>query len=237
MGERINKYIAECGVSSRRGADKLISEGRVKINNKLVTELGVEVNTQNDTVTVDGRIVKPESNTYIMLNKPKGCVCTSSDEDKDRKTVFDYVDIDKRLFSIGRLDYDSEGLLLFTNDGDLAHRLTHPSNEIPKTYIVKIEGEVPQNDLAMLRKGVLLDGVLTTHAKIKLIKIEEGGVYRYEMTLFEGKNREIRRMFESIEKKVLFLKRISIGDLRMGGLGRGKYRYLNDAEVLYLKNM
>ena len=154
---RINKYIAGSGVTSRRGADKLVEEGRVKVNNKTVTTLGFEVNEDNDTVTVDGRkITLVNKYTYLMLYKPKGCVCTASDE-FNRKTVFDYVNVDKRLFTVGRLDYDSEGLLILTNDGALAQYLTHPSNEIPKSYLVKVEGDIPQADLAKLRKGVTLD--------------------------------------------------------------------------------
>lgn len=162
---RINKYIAGSGVTSRRGADKLVEEGRVKVNNKTVTTLGFEVNEDNDTVTVDGRkITLVNKYTYLMLYKPKGCVCTASDE-FNRKTVFDYVNVDKRLFTVGRLDYDSEGLLILTNDGALAQYLTHPSNEIPKSYIVKVEGDIPQADLAKLRKGVTLDDGQTTRAQ------------------------------------------------------------------------
>lgn len=233
---RLNKFLANCGVASRRNADKLIVEGRVKVNNKVVTELGIDINEFNDSVAVDGNIVKMETkSTYIMLNKPKGCICSASD-DRNRKTIFDYVDIDKRLFSIGRLDYDSEGLLLLTNDGDLAFRLTHPSYEIPKTYLVKVEGKIQENDLAKLRKGVEIDGVLTRRSKIKLKEFKDD-ISSYEMTIYEGRNRQIHKMFESVNKEVIFLKRISIGDLRLGGLGRGKYRYLNDFEVNYLKNL
>lgn len=236
---RLNKYIADCGVASRRGADKLIEEGRVKVNGVKVERLGVEINDKNDTVSVDGRNVKPvDKKIYLMMNKPKGCVCTAQDEDKGRKTVYDYLTTETRLFSVGRLDYDSEGLLLFTNDGELANYLTHPSHEIPKTYIVKVEGEVPENDLALLRKGVELDGVKTKRAKIKFKETEQNGkIYKYEMTIFEGRNRQIRRMFEAVDKNVVFLKRISIGDLRLGGLGRGKTRHLSDFEVEYLKNL
>ncbi|MDD7481414.1 MAG: pseudouridine synthase [Eubacteriales bacterium] len=234
---RINKYIAGSGVTSRRGADKLVEEGRVKVNNKTVTTLGFEVNEDNDTVTVDGRkITLVNKYTYLMLYKPKGCVCTASDE-FNRKTVFDYVNVDKRLFTVGRLDYDSEGLLILTNDGALAQYLTHPSNEIPKSYLVKVEGDIPQADLAKLRKGVTLDDCQTTaRAKVKLKGIE-GNIYSYDVTIFEGKNREIRRMFESIGKEVIFLKRVAIGDLRLGGLGRGASRYLTDKEINYLKNL
>ncbi len=236
---RLNKFIAECGVASRRGADKLISDGKVKVNGAVVTKLGVEINDKSDVVSVDGVVLKQaERKVYLMMNKPKGCVCTAQDEDKNRKTVYDYLETDVRVFSVGRLDYDSEGLLLFTNDGELANYLTHPSHEIPKTYVVKVEGEVPENDLALLRKGVTLDGVKTKRAKIKFKETEQAGkIFKYEMTIFEGKNRQIRRMFEAVGKNVVFLKRVAIGDLRLGGLGRGKTRYLSDFEVEYLKNL
>lgn len=234
---RINKYIASSGVTSRRNADKLVTEGRVKVNGKIVTELGFDVNENNDTVSVDGKkIALINKYTYIMMYKPKGCVCSANDE-RGRKTVFDYVDIDKRLFTVGRLDYDSEGLLLLTNDGALAQYITHPGNEIPKSYLVKVEGDIPEADLARLRKGVKLDdGSLTARAKVRLKEIA-GNVYSYDVTIFEGKNREIRRMFEAIGKEVIFLKRVAVGDLRLGGLSRGTYRYLTDKEIDYLKNL
>ena len=234
---RINKYIASSGVTSRRNADKLVTEGRVKVNGKTVTELGFDVNENNDTVSVDGKkIALINKYTYIMMYKPKGCVCSANDE-CGRKTVFDYVDVDKRLFTVGRLDYDSEGLLLLTNDGALAQYITHPGNEMPKSYLVKVEGDIPEADLARLRKGVKLDdGSLTARAKVRLKEIA-GNVYSYDVTIFEGKNREIRRMFEAIGKEVIFLKRVAVGDLRLGGLSRGTYRYLTDKEIDYLKNL
>lgn len=232
---RLNKYIAECGVASRRGADKLISDGAVKVNNKTVTTLGIDINTDNDTVTVNGqKITLVNRYVYIMLNKPKGCVTTVKD-DKGRKTVMDYIpQKDKRLFPIGRLDYDTEGLVLLTNDGDLAYKITHPSHEIPKTYIAKVEGDVPEADLAKLRNGVELDGITTHRAKVKKLGFEEG-ISRIEITIFEGKNRQVRRMFESIGFNVAFLKRIQIGDLKLGGLGRGMSRYLTDREIDLIK--
>ena len=234
---RINKYIASSGVTSRRNADKLVTEGRVKVNGKTVTELGFDVNENNDTVSVDGKkIALINKYTYIMMYKPKGCVCSANDE-CGRKTVFDYVDIDKRLFTVGRLDYDSEGLILLTNDGALAQYITHPGNEIPKSYLVKVEGDIPEADLARLRKGVKLDdGSLTARAKVRLKEIA-GNAYPYDVTIFEGKNREIRRMFEAIGKEVIFLKRVAVGDLSLGGLRMGTNRYLTDTELDYWKNL
>lgn len=233
---RINKYIAECGIASRRNADELVKSGKVKINGKIVTECGIDVNVENDTVWVDGKkVALPSDYTYVMFNKPKGCVCTASDE-KGRKTVFDYVDIDKRLFNVGRLDYDSEGLLLLTNDGDLSFKLTHPSNEVPKTYVAKVEGEIPESDLAKLRNGVYIDGVKTHRSKVKVIEFVDN-VSRVEITIFEGRNRQVRKMFEQIGKEVIFLKRVQVGELRLGGLARGTWRYLTPEEIDYLRNI
>ncbi|MDD4839066.1 MAG: pseudouridine synthase [Clostridia bacterium] len=233
---RINKYLANSGVASRRAADKLIEEGRVSVNGKIVTELGFMVRENNDSVSVDKVRVKPvTSYTYILFNKPKGCVTTVSDE-KGRKTVFDFVKTDKRLFPVGRLDYDSEGLLILTNDGDLTQMLTHPSNDIAKQYIVKIEGDIVESDLAILRKGVVVEGVKYDRAKIKKLSMENGNA-RLEVTIYEGKNREIRKMFDSVEKNVIFLKRIAVEDLRLGGLGRGEWRFLREEEVEYLKSL
>ncbi len=266
---RINKYLAECGVCSRRNADELVKQGRVSINKKVVKELGFDVDVDKDVVFVDGKkVVKVTHYDYLLFNKPKGCVTTmddtkdnksgrpksdaetaentqkSVDLDEDvkkrpRRTVVDYIGNDfknKRLFPVGRLDYDSEGLLLLTNDGDLTYKLTHPSSEIPKTYIVKIEGTIEESDLAILRKGVKVDGVKYGHCKVKVTGVEEGNA-RLEVIIFEGKNREIRRMFEAVEKKVIFLKRVAIGDLRLGGLSRGGYRELSETEVAYLKKL
>ena len=234
---RLNKYIAECGAASRRGADKLISDGLVKVNNKVVTELGTIVNENNDTVTVNGKkLVLRNRDVYIILNKPKGCI-TAVKDDKGRKTVMDYVESkDKRLFPVGRLDYDSEGLVLLTNDGDTAYKLTHPSSEIPKTYIAKVEGEIPEKELDKLRDGIPLDGAVTHRAKIKVLGVEDR-ISRIEITIFEGKNRQIRRMFEYIGYNVIFLKRTAIGDIRLGGLGRGLTRYLTPKEIQFLKKL
>jgi 23S rRNA pseudouridine2605 synthase len=234
---RINKYIADAGITSRRGAETLINENRVRINGKLVTSLSEKVNIENDTVSIDGENISlPGNYVYIMFNKPKGCVVTMKDE-KNRKTVMDYIDItQKRVFPVGRLDYDSEGLLLLTNDGELAYKLTHPAFEVPKTYLVKIEGEATGNELAVLRKGAVIDGKQLNRCKIKF-KESKDGIFSYEVTINQGYNRQIRKMFESINKQVVFLKRISVGELRLGGLGRGKSRFLKDFEIEYLKKL
>lgn len=235
--ERLNKYLAQSGIASRRGADQIIADGRVKVNGKVVSELGAKVNIYNDTIMVDDIVCKQNKKcVVIMFNKPKGCVTTTSDE-KGRKTIFDYVDITSpRLFPIGRLDYDSEGLLLLTNDGDLANRISHPSFEITKTYLVKVKGEMPEHKLAQLRKGVMVDGSLTKRSKVKLLEYKDG-ISRLEVTISEGRNRQVRKMFEAVEREVIFLKRVAIGDLRLGGLSRGGYRYLNEFELEYLKTL
>lgn len=233
---RLNKFLAECGVCSRRKADEIIAEGRVTVNRKTVSEMGFDVDEKKDVVYLDGKKIVPVTHyEYIMFNKPKGCVTTMSD-DKGRKTVYDFIGREKRLVPVGRLDYDSEGLLLFTNDGELTHKLTHPSNEIPKTYVVKIEGEISESDMATLRKGVTVNGVKYSRCKVKFTG-EENGLSRLEVVIFEGKNREIRRMFEAVEKNVVFLKRVAIGDLRLGGLSRGGFRELNEFEIDYLKRL
>ena len=208
------------------------------MNGKVVTELGTSVNPANDSVTVDGVRVKPVADyTYIMLYKPKGCITTVNDE-LGRKTVYDYLtDVDvPHLVPVGRLDYDTEGLLLLTNDGDLTFSLTHPSHEVEKTYIVKVEGEMPEHKLAQLRKGVVIDGVKTNRSRVKLLEYKDG-ISRLRVSITEGRNRQVRKMFEAVEREVIFLKRIAVGELRLGGLARGAYRYLTDAEIAYLKSL
>ena len=236
---RINKYLAECGIASRRKCETFVLEGRVTINNKKITALATEVDPENDLVAIDGKSVKPISkHLYIMLNKPKGYVCTTSDE-LGRKTVMDFFEgkyPGKRIFPVGRLDYDTEGLLLLTTDGDLANRLMHPRNEISKTYVAKIEGDISEDELNKLRSGVVLDGIKTKKCKVKLVGVEDN-ISRIEVVITEGRNRQVRRMFESINRDVIFLKRTAIGDIKLGGLYRGNFRELKDAETEYLKKL
>ncbi len=229
---RINKYIASCGVCSRRAAETLITGGKVKVNNKVVTDLATDIDEFNDTVTVEGKkINQVNRNIYIMFHKPKGCICSLSDE-KGRKTIMDYLQDfeNKRIFPVGRLDYDTEGLLLLTNDGAFANKLTQPSNEVPKTYIVKIAGEVEGKDLETLKQGMVIDGIKLRKSRINLLGCVDG-VSRYEITIYEGKNRQIHKMFENIGKEILFLKRVQIGELKLGGLTRSTYRYLTPKEL------
>lgn len=231
---RLNKYLADCGVGSRRECDNLICDGRVKINDRVAT-LGSFV-SDGDKISVDGkRVANKPKNCYVLLNKPKGCVTTVKD-DRGRKTVMDFVDVKARLFPVGRLDYDTEGLLILTNDGDLANRLTHPSSEIGKTYVARISGELSEAERAKLEKGVLVDGVMTAKARVKILEKDVHHT-RCEITIHEGRNHQVKKMFEAVGKEVEFLKRIAIGDLRLGGLKRGEYRFLKDEEVDYLKNL
>lgn len=231
---RLNKYLADCGVGSRRECDKLIADGCVKINGKVAT-LGTVVE-ENDQVTVNGKRAAVKSkNYYIMLHKPKGCVTTVKD-DLGRKTVMDFVDVNARLYPVGRLDYDTEGLLLLTNDGEIANKLTHPKTGIEKVYIVRISGALTESERRQLETGVLVDGSLTLPAKVKILEKDEHHT-RCEVTIQEGRNRQIKKMFECVGKEVEFLKRVAVGELRLGGLQRGKWRYLNDREKAYLESL
>ena len=233
---RINKYLAESGVCSRRGADKLIEDGEVKING-VVAKLGDEVDPDDCLVTVSGRPVSVVRKfDYFMMNKPKGYVCTVKD-DKGRKTVMDLLPPNiVRVFPVGRLDYDTEGLLLFTNDGDLTYKLTHPKNEVPKTYLVKTETVISDEGLKMLRNGVMIDGVKTKKCHISLIERGHKGT-KLHITITEGRNRQIRKMIEAVGHQVDFLKRIKIGDLTISGMNRGDVRRLTPSEVNYLLNI
>lgn len=231
---RLNKYLADCGVGSRRECDKLIADGCVKINGKIAS-LGANVE-ENDSVSVNGRRVTPKTkNYYIMLHKPKGCVTTVKD-DLGRKTVMDFVDIKARLFPVGRLDYDTEGLLILTNDGDVANKLTHPKNNVEKVYVARLSGSLTEAERQTLERGVEIDGRKTMPAKVKILAKDEHHT-RVEVTITEGRNRQVKKMFESVGKEVEFLKRIAEGELRLGGLQRGKYRFLNDREIEYLKGL
>lgn len=230
---RINKYLAESGICSRRAADKLIEEGAVKINGKIALP-GAEADPGKDRVTVNGKIINPVNHyEYYIMNKPKGCVCTAKD-DKGRKTVMDFLPQDcARVFPVGRLDYDTEGLLIFTNDGELTYKLTHPKNEIPKTYVVKTEKPVSEKDLSALRSGIIIDGVKTKKCNVTLLKTYKTGS-KLQITITEGRNRQIRKMIEATGNSVDFLKRIKVGDLTVSGLNRGEVRKLRPEEINYL---
>ncbi len=232
---RINKYLAQCGVASRRDCDKLVAEGRVTVNGR-PADVGADVE-EGDVIKVDGKVVTVKKNEYYILHKPKGYLCTVSD-DKGRKTVMDILGSGVgRVYPVGRLDYDSEGLLILTTDGELAQHLTHPSNEVPKTYVVKVEGRLTEADLNPIRSGIEIEGgYVTKKCRAHIIETNRDFT-RVEITLREGKNREIRKMFAAIGKEVTLLKRTKVGELSLRGLDRGSFRKLSPAEVAYLKSI
>lgn len=232
---RINKFLATSGVCSRRAADELIKNGEVIINGN-IANLGDEVEN-GDSVKVSGKTVNNVKKfDYYIMNKPKGYVSTVKD-DKGRKTVIDLLPKNsKRLFPVGRLDYDTEGLLILTNDGDFTYKLTHPKNEVPKTYLVKTEKPISEEIVAKLRGGVIIDGVKTKKCNIKIIE-QNKEFTRLNVTITEGRNRQIRKMFESVGSNVDFLKRIKIGELSVSGLNRGEVRRLSPSEINYLLNI
>ena len=233
---RINKFLAEQGVASRRGSDQIVAEGRVTINGRRAVA-GDDVGA-DDVVMVDGKTLSHKVKyEYYLMNKPKGYVCTVSD-DKGRKTVMDLLPAGAgRVFPVGRLDYDTEGLLILTSDGDLAYRLTAPQSEIAKTYLVRIEGTITEQQLNRIRAGVEIEcGVVTKKCKVNVIETSKTYT-KLRVVITEGKNREIRRMFEAVGKNVDFLKRLKIGDLALTGLDRGAVRRLTQEEVFYLKNL
>jgi 23S rRNA pseudouridine2605 synthase len=232
---RINKYIAQAGVASRRKADELIANGNVKINGAVMKEPGYDVQ-DGDRVEVNGRLLSgPKKMEYVLINKPLGMVTTVED-DKDRLTVMECVkDIDARLFPVGRLDYNTSGALIMTNDGDLAYHITHPKNEVYKTYRARVAGILSKEKVAQLRKGVDIGGFVTSRAKVNIIKGNAHSTI-VEISIHEGRNRQVRKMFAAVGNPVQELERIAIGDIRLGHLKQGHYRKLTREEVEYLRN-
>lgn len=227
---RLQKYLAECGVASRRKSEELIAAGKVKVNGKLAC-IGDKVNPKSDKVTVSGKRVKAvNKSVYLMLNKPRGFITTMKDE-KDRKCVSELVkDVGTRVYPVGRLDRESEGLLIMTNDGDFANALTHPSKHVPKTYRVTIRPEITKEQLKIFADGMEIEGKKTLPADIKVLEEQENRTV-VEVTIYEGRNRQIRRMFEALGIEVARLKRIKVGNLKLGMLKQGSYRELTSAEV------
>lgn len=234
---RLQKYIADCGVASRRGAEELIKAGRVKVNGEIIREMGVKVDEENDVVEFDGQRLKQQNKlVYIMLNKPEGFVTTVSD-DKGRDTVMHLVEeIPVRIYPVGRLDYDTEGLLLMTNDGDLTYKITHPKNNIEKTYEAEITGNIGMDTLIKLRSGVWIDGVKTSPAKVEVIGATRLGT-KVRITIHEGRNRQVRKMFESVGCIVKRLKRTEEAGLKLGHIPLGRWRRLTESEVNMLKKI
>lgn len=233
---RLQKYLALCGVASRRHAEEMIAAGQVTVNGRTVTEMGTQVE-ETDLVRVNGKKVEPEKKqVYIMYHKPAGEMTTASDPE-GRPTVLSHFDhLGVRLFPVGRLDYDSEGLLLLTNDGTMTDKLLHPSNEVNKTYLAKVQGTVTPDMVRALQNGVVLDERKTSPAKVRVTKTE-GDHSFVTVTIHEGRNRQVRRMFEVVGSTVLALKRIGFGPLQLDDLPRGRWRYLTEAEIRSLKKL
>ena len=231
---RVHKYMASAGVASRRQCEELIQEGKVTVNGR-PAELGMSIDPDTDEVRGEGRLVKPPNNhVYLMLNKPAGCVSTCSDE-KDRKTVLDCLTgVSERVYPIGRLDYNTEGLLLLTNDGDFAQKLAHPRHSVAKKYLAVIDGGIDDVDVRRLEAGVTVDGRRTQPAVVKVLHREPT---RTELMVIirEGRNRQIRKMFEAVGKHVTYIKRVAVGSLPLGDLKRGQYRHLSASEIDKLK--
>lgn len=229
---RINKYLADCGVGSRRKVEEYILSGKVKVNNKVVTDLSTQIQT-GDVVLYNNKEINPIlQKVYILLNKPSGYLTTVSDM-YNRKTVLDLIKnlpVD-RVYPIGRLDYDTEGLLLLTNDGAVANKIIHPSSSICKTYEVIVDSPLTEADKLKLQSGMVIDGYKTTPAKLNNYKKVGQKKYMFNLSIFEGRNRQIRKMVEQVNNKVVYLKRLSIGSLTLGNLKVGEYRYITINEI------
>lgn len=231
--ERLQKIIALSGYASRRKAEDLIKAGKVMVNGKVVRELGTKANFSDD-ILIDGKKIEREEKEYYIFNKPRR-VITSTSDDKGRKVVTDYFETNKRLYPVGRLDYDTTGLLILTNDGELANLIMHPRNEIEKQYIAKLEGIIKGEEINKLKNGIVLDGTKCIPKRVKLRKFDKKtNTSIVEIVICEGKNHEVKRLFESVSFNVLKLKRERIGFLTLGKLKSGEYRKLNPKEVKQL---
>lgn len=233
MEKRLQKYLAQAGVASRRKCEEYIEQGRVKVNGKTITELGTKVNQETDKVEFDNKLISKQNEeyTYILLNKPIDYVTTVKDQ-FNRNTVLDLVKVNKRLVPVGRLDMFTSGALILTDDGDFVYKITHPKHEITKTYTVTLKGIVTKEDVKKLENGVDIGNFTTSKARVKILKTdEETNKSRLEITIHEGKNRQIRRMCEAIDKKVLALHRSKIGNIGVKDLKIGTWRYLKKSEV------
>lgn len=234
--ERLQKRIASSGYTSRRKAEELIKEGRVKVNGKTVTELGYKVESK-DEIHIDEVLLEKENKVYFLLNKPREVVCTTED-DKHRKIITSLIDTDLRVFPVGRLDYDTTGLIILTNDGEFANLMTSPKNKIEKVYIAKINGKLLPNEMMALKKGVIIDGKKTRKARVKIKKYDKkADTSIIEIGITEGRNHQVKRMFNEVGHKVLKLKRERIAFLTLDGLASKEYRVLTPKEVKQLYNL
>lgn len=236
---RINKYIASCGVASRRKAEELILDGKVKVNGKIIEELSYKVDENKDMVEVNNvKITLDEKLVYLLLNKPEGYITTVKDQ-FDRPSVIDLLsDVKERVFPVGRLDYETSGLLLLTNDGDLTYKLTHPKHEIDKTYVAKVKGILTEDEMKNFREGLYIEDYKTAPAKLKVLDSDRvKNISTLEIKIHEGKNRQVRKMCKAINHPVLRLKRVAMGKINLKNCKVGEYRYLTEDEVRYLKNI
>lgn len=236
---RINKYIASCGIASRRKAEELIIENRVKVNGKVINELSFQINETEDKVEVDGKLIGLEEElVYIMLNKPEGYVTTVKDQ-FDRKSVIDLVKgVGARVYPIGRLDYETSGLLLLTNDGDLTYKLTHPKHEVDKTYVATVKGIPNEAEINNFKKGLYIEDYKTAPAKINIVKKNIEKNYAVcEIKIHEGRNRQVRKMCRAINHPVMNLRRKAMGKIVLKDVEIGQYRYLTNDEINYLKKL
>lgn len=236
MEERLQKYMASCGVASRRKCEELILNGRVTVNGNIITELGTKVIPNKDIVKFDGKLISKEENkVYIILNKPEGYITSLKDE-KGRKTILDLVNIKERIFPIGRLDYDSSGLLLLTNDGEIYNKIIHPRVKLDKKYIAVVNGRFTEKEMETFKNGVDIGGYITATSNIREISFENN-LSTVEITIHEGKNRQIRKMCSSFNHNVISLKRVAIGKIKLGYLKKGEFRNLTKEELDYINSL
>jgi len=236
MEERLQKYMARCGVASRRKCEEYILQGKVKVNGETIRELGYKVDEEKDKVYVDSTLINPEPNkVYIALNKPTGYVSTVKDE-RGRTTILDLVEVSERIYPIGRLDYDTSGLILLTNDGDVYNNVIHPRQEINKVYVALIKGIPTKEEVTRFCTGLDIGDYITSDAELKILKRFDNSS-EVEIIIHEGKNRQIRRMCDAINHPVINLRRKSVGKIKLGELKQGKWRYLTNEEVNYLKGL
>lgn len=230
MEERLQKFLAQAGVASRRKAEELIAEGKIKVNGRVVKEQGVKINPRKDKVEYKGKLVTKEDNkVYILLNKPIGYITTSKDQ-FDRKTVLDLLkDVDERVYPVGRLDANTSGLLLLTNDGDFAYKITHPKHELKKKYIATVKGVPTSNKIAKLEKGIQIEDYVTAPAKVRILEHGKDSA-KVEVIIHEGRNKQVRKMLEAMGHPVTKLKRVAVGDLTLRQVKIGSYRHLTGAE-------
>ena len=234
--ERLQKYMAGCGVASRRKCEEIIAEGRVKVNGVVTREMGYKVDPLIDKVMVDNQLINTEERkVYIILNKPVNIVSTVKDE-KDRQTIMDLVKVEERIYPIGRLDYDSSGLIIMTNDGEIYNKIIHPRVEINKVYMAILDGIPNTEEMYRFCNGVKIDDYITSNAEIEIVKKYQWSC-EVKITIHEGKNRQIRKMCEAIGHEVMELERVSVGDIELGELPIGKWRNLREEELNYLKSL